>query len=75
MGNKVFAEIIFNSVLEDLGLLMRENCFLVKNILCHNKLQRKKDRKHFSRYQKQDKNVMGGFQNFFKDDSRQKNVF
>ena len=54
MGNIVFAEIIFNSVLEDLGLLMRENCFLVKNILCHNKLQRKKDRKHFSRYQKQD---------------------
>ena len=62
-----------------LGLLMRENsnCFLVNNILlCHNKLQCKKDQKHiFSRYQKQDKNVMGGFPNFFKDDSRQKNVF
>ena len=66
MANIVFAEIIFNSVLEDLGLLMRENCFLVKNILCHNKLQRKKDRKHFSRYQKQDENVMGGFPIFLK---------
>ena len=66
MGNIVFAEIIFNSVLEDLGLLMRENCFLVKNILCHNKLQRKKDRKHFSRYQKQDENVMGVFPIFLK---------
>ena len=66
MGNIVFAEIIFNSVLEDLGLLMRENCFLVMNILCHNKLQRKKDRKHFSRYQKQDENVMGVFPIFLK---------
>ena len=66
MGNIVFAEIIFNSVLEDLGLLMRENCFLVKNILCHNKLQRKKDRKHFSRYQKQDENIMGVFPIFLK---------
>ena len=66
MGKKCFAGIIISSALEDLGLLMRENCFLVKNILCHNKLQRKKDQKHiFSRYQKQNKNVMGGFPNFF----------
>ena len=69
MGNNFFAEIILNSVLEDLGLLMRENCFRVKNILCHNKLQRKKDRKHFSRYQKQD-----GFSDIFKETIRDKRM-
>ena len=66
MGKKCFAGIIFSSALEDLGLLMRENCFLVKNTLCYNKLQRKKDQNHiFSRYQKQDKNFMGFFSIFF----------